>query len=492
VRRLLAIALLSMLVTTSVPFRADAQPDAGSEGAKAYKQHMENGVKLYQDKNYDASIVEFRAAYKAKPKASPLVNISLAYKALFQYPKAIDALEAALAKHADTMDPGDKKAAQDAIAEMRGLLAYVTVDVSPPHVTLSIDGEDQPAGTAGRPIPLGPGTHRIGAHAEGFTTADQSITVASGEKDRKLTLRLSANKGWVIIHAGDPKMAIAVDQKPRAYGDWAGFLEPGQHVVQFYRLGGSAYSMQVVVDVGKVLEVRPGVGGVTVSAPPPAVLPPPTAPPTIPDAPAKPEKPVPPVRGPFVLATASLLGPIRHPEQFPAGQGETGAAGGIRVGYRVNAPASFDVMFEYGSVTVESELAESTSYTLSSARFGPNLRIMSPGKSARLVGNLGGGAAYDNYSVDLGEYCDPKADPKLGNNCGGKSKADLSECKDGCNGFNAYLLGELGVEIDINNVLIGLAFQNYFQSIRGIDSKPFGVSPLVILGGGLRVGYAFW
>ena len=65
-----------------VPREALAQTDP-------YKQHMENGVKLYNDRNYEAALSEFRAAYDAKPKASPLVNIALGHKALFNYPKAI-------------------------------------------------------------------------------------------------------------------------------------------------------------------------------------------------------------------------------------------------------------------------------------------------------------------------------------------------------------------------------------------------------------------
>lgn len=124
---------------------------------------MSNGVKLFQDKNLTAAIAEFQAAYTAKPKASPLINIALCHKGMFNHPKAIAALETALARHGDAMNPEDKKAAEDAIAEMSALLAHVTVSVSPRHATLSIDGEDQPPWIAEKPIPLGPGPHKISA-----------------------------------------------------------------------------------------------------------------------------------------------------------------------------------------------------------------------------------------------------------------------------------------------------------------------------------------
>src|SRR5262249_1681187 len=86
------------------PSSAWAQPEA-------YKEHMENGVKLFNDKNYSAALMEFRAAYQAKPKANPLLNIALCYKAQFNYPKAIQTLEQALRDHASTMEPADKAAA---------------------------------------------------------------------------------------------------------------------------------------------------------------------------------------------------------------------------------------------------------------------------------------------------------------------------------------------------------------------------------------------
>ena len=132
-----------------------SSPDAATD---AYRQHMDNGVKLYQDKNYAAAIAEFDAAYKLRPRASPLVNISLCQKGLFNYPKAIAALETALGKHADSMSEADKSAAAETVKDMRALLAQVTIELSPANATVSVDGEDLAASATARPIPLGPST----------------------------------------------------------------------------------------------------------------------------------------------------------------------------------------------------------------------------------------------------------------------------------------------------------------------------------------------
>jgi len=198
---------------------ASAAPSASTTPAapEPYKQHMDNGIKLYQDGNYPAAIVEFRAAYEAKPKASPLVNVALCYKAKFNYPKAIEALEVALARHGDTMDASDKQAATDAIADMRALLAYATVELTPRQATLLVDGEEQPADAADKPVPLGPGTHQIAARAEGYAPTEQLVTVASGERPT-VKLVLVPDKGWVVVRPLDPRQSIAIDQRAVVIG----------------------------------------------------------------------------------------------------------------------------------------------------------------------------------------------------------------------------------------------------------------------------------
>jgi tetratricopeptide (TPR) repeat protein len=402
-RRLALVASLAVPLAspTMAPTPAWAQPDP-------YKQHMENGVKLFQDKNYAAALLEFEAAYAQKPKASPLLNVALAHKAMFAYPKAIAALEKALNAHGDSMDPADKKAAEEAIAEMRALLAHLAVTVTPAHATVSIDGEDLPAGAASRPIAVGPGTHRVAARAEGFASAEKSISVVSGEKDKSVRIDLAPDKGYVYARAGDPRMAIAVDGKAVSFGSWEGWLAPGQHVVEFYRPGGAGHvRMPIVVAAGQAQEVRPVPGAMPPVTPPvqqplQPVVPPPEAP--------KPKPPEPDLRGFFFLATATLLAPVRHPQGFPNGQATSGGNGGLRVGYRVNTPASFDIGFEYGNVAVESAdddgTEDETSYSLSSLRVGANLRLMTPGKKVRFVGTPGGGFVNDSISFEAGQALD--------------------------------------------------------------------------------------
>ncbi|XXX75673.1 tetratricopeptide repeat protein [Sorangium sp. So ce134] len=399
----LCAALLGLAAQLS-PALAQVEP---------YRQHMENGIKLFQDRNYRAAIVEFEAAYEEKPKASPLFNIALAEKALFNYPRAIAALERALAQHRDTMDEGDERTARSAIEEMRALLARLTIELSPPDATLIIDGEEQPPSPSGaRVVELGPGVHRIGARADGHVSADQSVTVVSGERDKKVKLTLAP-------------------EKPPA-----------------------------------------------TAAPQPYTPPPPPPPP----------RPVPlslAPQGYYVIGAASLLWPLGHPHAFPNPEANSGGAGSIRVGYRVNTPAAFDVMFQYANIATGSDHPSypNASYTLGSTRVGLNVRLMTPGQTWRFVGSIGGGLTYDDVSFD--SIKTPEGDI----------------CKNQCKparGVNAFVFSEVGVELDLSGVLLGFSLDSYFQSSRGISYKdgdddiPLYSAVLLQLGGSLHAGYAFW
>jgi hypothetical protein len=447
---------------------ASAQPAAALPPAAApadtYKLHMENGVKLFEDRNYDAARAEFRAAYEARPRANPLINIALAYKAEFNYPKAIEALETALAKHRDTMGAGDIKAAEGELKDMRALLARVKLVVSPANAKVTIDGEALPTAALEQPIPLGPGTHRIAASAEGFATIEKRFTVASGEST-EITLELVPDRGTILIEAPDPRMTISVDQHVVGTGAWTGLLAPGSHLVQIAGPGGQPFTADILVVAGKPLTVRPGTD----------LFPP------LPPLPISHKDPpvLPPKHGLYLIAMASLLFQTRYPTGFLKPEINSGGAGGIRVGYQVNNVAGFDAFFEHSSLFTPTTTDVNGGYTLISNRIGADLRLMTAGKMVRAVGVVGGGVVIDSLGF---EKSNPGCPPAV---CEKSSGAD------------PFLLLEAGLEFEFSGVLVGVAMESEFQSSRGISNTadttaPFSNQPLLHLGPGLRVGYAFW
>jgi hypothetical protein len=465
----LALALALALAPGSAGAQGDTSPPATPPAARpaapadAYKLHMENGVKLYADKNFPAAVVEFQAAYEARPGPNPLVNVALCAKEMFRYPQAISALETALSKHGDAMDPSDKRAAEAAIKEMRALLGTVRVALTPPEATLLVDGEDLPAGAAASPIALGPGVHKVSARAEGYSSAEQSVSIASG-REQTVTLALRAEKGRVTIEAPDPGTAITIDDQPVGNGSWSGLLSPGQHVVRMVGSEPQPYTMQIVVTAGVPLLVRKGLGGTWM--PPPKV-----------------EEPT--QRGFYVLGLGSMLFGIVHPPAFPPVQQDYGAAYGLRVGFQVNRIAGFEATYEHSSISTYAVDGVS-SYRIIADRAVVGLRLISKGSLVRFAGSLGGGFVHDQMNVVV---------PGCSNNIA------LPYCFMVGNhvGVDAFALAEAGLELDLDHVLIDFLGEGQLQSTgnlsavnNGSQAGIYGSLPLLNGGPAIRVGYRFW
>lgn len=467
-RRLAALVLVvSAITAASLP--VCAQPES-------YKPHMENGVKLFNDKNYPAAIAEFKAAYDARPNPNPLVNIALCQKALFDYPKAIAVLEAAIAKHGAVMSPSDRQAADDAIREMRALLGVVVVKITPPEAAITLDGEALPAGKGPRTLTLGPGAHKIEAHAAGFASGEARVVITSG-KTQEIAIELAAETGLVTITAPDPRMTITLDQRIVGTGKWSGALPPGTHLVQMSGPGAPPYDAQIVVVAGEPLDVRVGAGGVPIRQ--------------------KPELEM--RRGLYVLGTGSLLFSLTHPPAWKNPTTDFGAAYGVRVGFQVNNTAGFDLSYQHSSVSTgiisTSDETGQTSYRILADRVSASLRLISPGKMWRFVGALGGGVVVDG--VKFGPNASAACNQPKNTICPFKDGDD--EGDNGALGVDAFGLVELGAELDVDRVLIDLGVEAQFQATGNLNTTVgskvvgiYGARPIINIGPALRVGYRFW
>lgn len=488
-QRFAQLILLAVLTTSATAGAQPRKPKALTAEEEAYAAHMTNGVRLFETQDYPAAIAEFEAAYRATPKASPLINQALCYRELKRYPIAVEKLELALSKHSDTMDANDKAAAKKLVDDLRALFAYLTIVVKgPAEAKVAIDGIEvgTEALSASGGVAVSPGEHVISVEAEGFSTQAKKVSVVSGNKV-EVDFELVLARATLRVVAVKPTTVIEIDGVPKATGSWQGELPAGSHTVRAVgetglgtiELGGGA---TVIIDLGK--------GSIA--------LPPLPASPTIPDPPEVKPDPDAPKRGFFGHLNAGLLVPVRHPRRFFDSDPSSGGYVGLRVGYRVGTYAAFEGMAEYGNVEGPANGAGSKTYSLSSIRFGPGLRIMSPGELIHFVGTLGGGLAYHimNY-----EDLNPTAYPTL-------CKSNKSDC--GTSGVDFYAQFEVGAELEFEHVLIGLSLAAYLSSTKGMEDfqsgaeatedadietnvrKPYDNALLVMLGPRIHIGYAFW
>lgn len=464
--------------------------ESPSDASREYQRHLDNGVRLYKDKDYRAAITEFEAAYRAEPKASPLINVALSHKALHDYPKAIDALDRAIRLHPDSMQPEHLDAAKREITELRQLLGFVTVRIHPPRATLYVDGQPLPAAALAKPIPLSPGPHKLEGRLDGFHSVEQQVTLTSGEHKRDVMLVLSPSGGRVQVVVRQQDNWVQVDSQPPTKGGWTGMLPAGVHHISVFKHGDTKRrTIQILVGPGKSHVVIEDEDGSLKSA---AEVP--AAPPDQPDE-EEGER-----MGFYGLGHGVLLGIVQtHPEGFETEKPAGGAGLGARIGFRVADWAAFEGLGQLsalgasGTMEIGPYTYPEVQYELLSLRLGGGLRVLAPGRSwVRFVGVGAGGILVEQLSWD---------------SCGRRLTSDETAAASGSDcpfaksgGVSGFGQIELGVEFEFSNVLLDVMVQNTLQSTKGLeadwsvgsDNDPWGEKPIFLVGLSAHAGYSFW
>jgi hypothetical protein len=405
----------------------DASPPMATDGG--YKRHMALGIRLFEDRNFDAAMSEFDQAYELQPGASPLINIALCHKGRFAYVKAIAVLRRALRDHRSSV--GDPAKLEKAIAEMSELLGTLAVTVTPSSAVtrLVLDGEvlERTAHIA-----VGPGQHDLVVRADGFREQRRSFRVASGASVA-LRFDLVTARGTVVVVSPDASAAVSIDGQPRGLGSVKRQLSPGTHLLELVH-GERRYTQSFAVVTGKTTRIVLDddellhVGD---------------APPRGPDLIEQP-----PVRG-FYGLLLTEVGP-RFGEFS-----DLRVAPGLRLGYRVTTAVGIELEFQQVFNIVESS---DTSQAVGTTTARANARLMTDSLPARFVTTLGLGYAHDfGYAQDVGTG----------------------------NGFN--FLVEPALEFELSQFILGVALP-VVLTLTSLN----GGSVSFDIGGGLRAGYGFW
>ena len=455
-------------------------PDATVEA----RRHFKLGIRLYQDTNYPGALAEFEAAYAAKPGAGSLQNVALCQKALFRYREAAATLEQLLARHAAELSEGEQKAVRDAITELDALVGSIVVEVEPNDAKVTIDGRAVAPNELHAGVEVNVGEHTVIADEPGYARLVRVVSVASGQKKLPVEMKLKATDGFLNIVTRDPRAAIAIDGVTRAFHSFRGGVKPDtEHLVQVFRDGYETYETTVTVALGATLDLHPELGPPiagaepeSATAPQPGVLP---APP-----PSRVQK------GYYGLLTLGVLGLGQHPLSLTSARSD-GAMGtlGLRAGYRLWAPVAGELMLDYGrlnvdgatTVTNDSTLMNpSRKYSLTAVRFGPNLRLMTTGKTLRFSSAIGVGVVHHKLLLDA-------------------VSGNASYPGGSASGYDPYFLLELGIQWSLGRALLGAEIVTLIDGASGLnkqkveDSSAFGsTNTLPLFGLGLHGGYSLW
>lgn len=228
-------SFMLLVVLASARAFAQAPPETPPPPAPATddaKHHFEQGVALFNDGNYSGALAEFEQADKLKPAPFVRYNIGLTQKALFRYAEAIASVQQYLDGSSE-LAPERRAEAQQIIAEMKALLADVTVVVSPAGAAIAIDGRAAGVAPLAAPLAIAAGTHKLEVTADGYEPQKRELMVTAGTPlSFELSLRAIPKTGKVRISASVPRATVAVDGHPAGIAPLELELDAGGHMIE--------------------------------------------------------------------------------------------------------------------------------------------------------------------------------------------------------------------------------------------------------------------
>ncbi len=372
---------------------ASAAPDQATLDAR---RHFKSGTKLYRDGNYGGALAEFEEAYRLKPGAGSLQNVALSQKGLFRYAEAAATLEQLLTRHGTELNEGERKAVDDALTELKGLIASVKLKIVPETARVMLDGKSLSAAEWAAPLVLNVGEHTLSVDAPGYGPERRLLRIAGGQRDLPVEIELRCVAGFVDVTSNDPTANIAIDGLPKARRAYKGPVEPDtDHLLQVYREGVEPFEQTFQVGVCKTLSINAQLEGLENA---PAVDPNDAAA-AIPGAPPKRVQ-----KGFFGLATLDLMGLSQQPLNLTGAKSGGGfGALGLRAGYRLSNPVALALRLDAGVLQAQGAYDKTNDatrdYSLTSIHFGPDLKLMTTGERLRFVATIGAGIVHHRLSV---------------------------------------------------------------------------------------------
>ena len=170
--------LISLAVLTSTSAMAQEPENTATEeeNQALARDHYKKGKMFYDEENFAASLIEFQAAYDAKPHPIVLKSIAECKANLGDIPGAILVLE----EYLSFPKSGNRKAVKARIKELKALLGTLEITTEPPGATITVNGKATEQVTPAT-MELGEGVYDIQLVLDGYEPLIKSINVAKSD-----------------------------------------------------------------------------------------------------------------------------------------------------------------------------------------------------------------------------------------------------------------------------------------------------------------------
>lgn len=170
----LSLALLLVLSTISTAASAVDEKEAAAK-------HFEKGVSLFKNEDYAAALIEFEAAYEAKPHFAVRYNLAICLYKLHRYAEAANQIQRYLSEGGDEVPPEKRLEVESILEEMEALVGSVEVDCNVPDADVYVDGEFADKANSLFPIQLNVGEYEIEVRAEGYEPLTTTVKLPGGQ-----------------------------------------------------------------------------------------------------------------------------------------------------------------------------------------------------------------------------------------------------------------------------------------------------------------------
>lgn len=175
---LVLLALVTeAVVSIAPPSIAEAQPNKADEA----KTRFQKGVELFQEADFQGSLVEFKRSYELVPNFNVLYNIGQVYFQMQDYANALRTLQQYLELGGNRVTASRRTDVERDIEKLRGRVAPVTIRTSVSGAEIFVDDVSVGTSPLKDTIMVSSGKRRFSASKEGYNTARDTKEVVSGE-----------------------------------------------------------------------------------------------------------------------------------------------------------------------------------------------------------------------------------------------------------------------------------------------------------------------
>ena len=245
-RRWIVAALMPLALCLAAPAFGQ-QPDTDSSPAEATSEATDpakakreeararflKGIELVQNESWDAALAEFLASRELFPTQVAIKNAAISLRQLKRNAEALEMYEELLQRFGAKLDAKSRKSVDDAMAQLRGLVAEITVSGSPAGAIVVVDGRQRGTLPLPKPVRVDAGTRHVRVFKEGFLPFETQVLAAGGQK-KAVSAQLSAlaKSGKLSVREASGKsLDVVVDGAVVGKTPWVGVLSVGTHTV---------------------------------------------------------------------------------------------------------------------------------------------------------------------------------------------------------------------------------------------------------------------